>query len=106
VLSGSASAIYGSDAIAGVVNFQLKTKADGTRIDMSNPAACADIAIRGAGSGIRSRPHRGSHRFPSRSFPVGLIDRVEVLSGSASAIYGSDAIAGVVNFQLKTCRLR
>jgi outer membrane receptor protein involved in Fe transport len=32
---------------------------------------------------------------------VGLIERVEVLSGSASAIYGSDAISGVVNFQLK-----
>jgi outer membrane receptor protein involved in Fe transport len=34
VLTGSASAIYGSDAIAGVVNFILKKKADGTTIDM------------------------------------------------------------------------
>ncbi len=32
-MSGSASAIYGSDAISGVVNFQLKSKPDGTRID-------------------------------------------------------------------------
>ena len=30
--------------------------------------------------------------------PEQLIDRVEVLTGGASAVYGSDAIAGVVNF--------
>lgn len=33
--------------------------------------------------------------------PVGLIDSVEVLTGGASATYGSDALAGVVNFKLK-----
>ena len=27
-----------------------------------------------------------------------LVQRVEILTGGASAIYGSDAIAGVVNF--------
>ncbi len=33
VLSGSDSAVYGSDAIAGVINFILKKKADGTTVD-------------------------------------------------------------------------
>jgi iron complex outermembrane recepter protein len=33
VLSGSDSAVYGSDAIAGVINFVLKKHADGTTID-------------------------------------------------------------------------
>jgi len=33
--------------------------------------------------------------------PVGLIDRIEVVTGGASAVYGSDAIAGVVNFIMK-----
>jgi iron complex outermembrane recepter protein len=33
--------------------------------------------------------------------PAGLVDRVEVVTGGASAAYGSDAIAGVVNFILK-----
>ncbi|MEP6483045.1 MAG: TonB-dependent receptor [Rudaea sp.] len=33
--------------------------------------------------------------------PTSMIDRVEILSGSASAIYGSDAISGVINFILK-----
>ncbi len=33
--------------------------------------------------------------------PAGLVDRVEVVTGGASAAYGSDAIAGVVNFIMK-----
>lgn len=35
------------------------------------------------------------------SIPVAMIERIEVLKDGASAIYGSDAIAGVVNFILK-----
>ncbi len=35
------------------------------------------------------------------SIPASMIDRVEILSGSASAIYGSDAISGVINFIMK-----
>ena len=34
--------------------------------------------------------------------PASLIKRVEVLTGGAAAVYGSDAIAGVVNFILDT----
>ena len=33
--------------------------------------------------------------------PEQLVERVEVLTGGASAVYGSDAIAGVVNFIMK-----
>ena len=35
------------------------------------------------------------------TFPTALIDRVDIVTGGDSAIYGSDAIAGVVNFVLK-----
>jgi len=35
-------------------------------------------------------------------FPQGLVERVEVVTGGASAAYGSDAISGVVNFVLDT----
>ncbi len=34
------------------------------------------------------------------SFPQQLISRVDVVTGGASAVYGSDAVAGVVNFVL------
>lgn len=44
----------------------------------------------------------GNSNFTDISnLPTSLIDRVEILSGSASAIYGSDAISGVINFILK-----
>ncbi|MGC4250805.1 MAG: TonB-dependent receptor [Sphingobium sp.] len=47
-------------------------------------------------------PFQGRSNFTDISnIPLGLIEQVEVLSGSASAIYGSDAIAGVINFKLK-----
>ena len=36
------------------------------------------------------------------SIPVAAIDRVEILKDGASAIYGSDAVAGVVNFILRS----
>ncbi len=54
-----------------------------------------------------------SHRFVSSSvglgdsqvdaniIPTGLLDRIEVVQAGGAAVYGSDAIAGVVNYILK-----
>ena len=39
--------------------------------------------------------------FDLNSIPVSALDRVEILTDGASALYGSDAIAGVVNFITK-----
>lgn len=75
----------------------------------------------GGGSGILTADLRGldavrtlvlvnSRRFaPSdsrglvdlTSIPDALIERVEVLTGGASAVYGSDAVAGAINFILR-----
>jgi iron complex outermembrane receptor protein len=35
------------------------------------------------------------------NIPSNIVERIEILNGGASAIYGSDAIAGVVNIILK-----
>ncbi len=43
----------------------------------------------------------GSSGVDLNALPVSAIDRIEVLRDGASAQYGSDAIAGVVNFVLK-----
>lgn len=43
----------------------------------------------------------GSAAVDVGSIPLKLIDSVEVLTGGASAIYGADAVTGVVNFILK-----
>ncbi|MBS0418583.1 MAG: TonB-dependent receptor [Proteobacteria bacterium] len=39
--------------------------------------------------------------FDLNNIPLGVVDRVEVLPTGSSAIYGSDAVAGVVNIILK-----
>ncbi len=43
----------------------------------------------------------GSASVDVGSIPPALVERVEVLTGGASAIYGADAVTGVVNFILK-----
>jgi iron complex outermembrane recepter protein len=44
----------------------------------------------------------GDDAVDINSLPVALIDHVEVLTGGASAVYGADAVAGVVNFITKS----
>ena len=45
----------------------------------------------------------GERQFTDvRSIPIGAVESVEVDKDGASSIYGSDAIAGVVNIKLKT----
>ena len=47
-------------------------------------------------------PFNGKSAFTDISnIPISMIDQIQELSGSASAVYGSDAISGVVNFILK-----
>jgi len=48
---------------------------------------------------VNSSP--GSFDVDVDNIPQDLIDRVDVVTGGESAVYGSDAIAGVVNFVLK-----
>ncbi len=52
---------------------------DGSRYVASGPGAVVDI----------------------NAIPTALVEQVDVVTGGASAIYGSDAMAGVVNFILK-----
>ena len=43
----------------------------------------------------------GSAAVDINSIPMDLIDRVDVQTGGASAVYGADGVSGVVNFVLK-----
>ncbi|HYX74502.1 MAG TPA: TonB-dependent receptor plug domain-containing protein, partial [Steroidobacteraceae bacterium] len=52
----------------------------------------------GPGDANTANPNPG---VDVNQIPAQLIDRIEVVTGGASATYGSDAIAGVVNFIMK-----
>jgi outer membrane receptor protein involved in Fe transport len=43
----------------------------------------------------------GVNRPDVNDIPTDLVDRVDIVTGGNSAVYGSDAVAGVVNFVLK-----
>ncbi len=43
----------------------------------------------------------GTAAVDVNTIPAALVERVEVMTGGASAVYGSDAVTGVVNFVLK-----
>lgn len=70
----------------------------------------ATVNLRGLGAvrtlvlvdGKRQTPTTQDGVVDINLIPPALIKRIEVLSGGGSAVYGSDAIAGVVNFILKT----
>lgn len=51
--------------------------------------------------GRRFVPYDSNGYVDVNMIPSSLIDRVEIVTGGASAVYGSDAIAGVINFVLK-----
>ncbi len=69
----------------------------------------AYIDLRGLGStrnlvlmdGKRLTPGDENARIDVNTIPTAMIERVEVLSGGASAVYGSDAIAGATNFIMR-----
>jgi iron complex outermembrane receptor protein len=69
----------------------------------------ANIELRGLNTtrtlvlldGKRIVPANGTGVVDVNMIPAALIQNVEIISGGASAVYGSDAVAGVVNFRLK-----
>lgn len=47
-------------------------------------------------------PYNGQSNFQNfNNIPTAAVERIEILSGGASAIYGSDAVAGVINVVLR-----
>jgi iron complex outermembrane recepter protein len=83
-------------------NSTVSNGADGT----------ATVDLRGLGAkrtlvlvdGRRLGPGTGDGRNFSdiNQIPTALIERVDILTGGASSVYGADAVSGVVNFVLNT----
>lgn len=74
-----------------------------------NGQGIATINLRGLGASRTLTLVNGRRLVPTttrgavdiNNLPTNLVKRIEVVSGGASAVYGSDALAGVVNFILK-----
>jgi iron complex outermembrane receptor protein len=72
-------------------------------------SSAATISLRGLGAnrtlvlinGRRGAAAGGGSAVDIASIPIAAIDRIEVLKDGASAVYGSDAVAGVVNFIMR-----
>jgi outer membrane receptor protein involved in Fe transport len=51
--------------------------------------------------GRRLMPSNPNGSIDLNTIPMSMIENVEIITGGASAAYGSDAIAGVINFKLR-----
>ncbi|MGE4064359.1 MAG: TonB-dependent receptor plug domain-containing protein [Rhodospirillaceae bacterium] len=84
------------------------TPAGGLFALSSGQAGISSVNLRGIGNnrtlvlldGQRSVASILNGTVDVNNFPQGLVQRVEVVTGGASAAYGSDAVSGVVNFIL------
>lgn len=73
------------------------------------PGGTADVNLRGFGAtrnlvlvnGRRFAIHGPDQITDLNTIPAALIQRTEVVTGGSSAVYGSDAITGVVNFIMR-----
>src|SRR5687768_17471797 len=75
----------------------------------TNTVGVSTVSLRGLGPnrnlvliiGRRAMPVDPTMVIDTNSIPSSAIQRVEIISGGASAVYGADAVGGVVNFILK-----
>ncbi|WP_018146817.1 TonB-dependent receptor domain-containing protein [Henriciella marina] len=100
--------LSGEFNLADVVN-DIPALVSSTTAEQSDTGANA-LNLRGLGAErtltlVNGRRHvagfRGTQAVDIGTIPRSLVERVEVTTGGASAVYGADAVTGVVNFVLK-----
>ncbi|MBV9062846.1 MAG: TonB-dependent receptor, partial [Alphaproteobacteria bacterium] len=100
----------GTSSVETLINNLPQSFADFGQTASNGATGTATVNLRGLGSartlvlidGRRLLP--GDIAFPVpdlNQIPAALVDHIEVLTGGASAVYGSDAEAGVVNFIMR-----
>jgi iron complex outermembrane receptor protein len=88
---------------------QTPTMAGDIQPTPTNTPGAATISLRGLGAnrnlvlldGRRATPGNASQQVDINTIPSIAIERVETITGGASATYGADAVGGVVNFIMK-----
>lgn len=90
--------------------FQGSTNAASGQLSATGPNSGSFLNLRNLGAqrtlllldGRRTAPSTITGTTDTNTLPQELVKRVDVVTGGASAAYGSDAVAGVVNFVLDT----
>jgi outer membrane receptor protein involved in Fe transport len=98
------------DALIQLPAFRPITGPSTNSFRVSNNISARTLDLRGLGptrtltliDGRRTVPSGEDGRFDLNSLPSIMIQRSEVVTGGASAAYGADAVAGVVNLILNT----
>lgn len=86
----------------------ISVPSDGGNVN-NGTAGVSTINLRGLGpqrnlvliDGQRVIPYNTDGRVDVSIIPTAFLERIDVITGGASAVYGSDAISGAVNFILK-----
>ncbi len=100
----------GTTNVETLLNNLPQTFAEFTTHDSNGSTGTAAVNLRGLGSVRTLVLVDGRRLMPGDPFvltadlntiPSAMVERVEVLTGGASAVYGSDALAGVVNFIMR-----
>lgn len=69
------------------------------RLDLRNLGTSRTLVLVNGRRHVTSSP--GTYDVDTNTIPNELLESVDVVTGGNSAVYGSDAIAGVVNFKLR-----
>jgi iron complex outermembrane receptor protein len=102
--------LSGTQNIEDMINSLPQAFADFGAMESNGATGTATVDLRGLGDkrtlvlidGKRLQP--GDPLLPVADLnmiPSALVERIDIVTGGASAVYGSDAIAGVVNFIMK-----
>lgn len=101
----------GATSVSGVLRYLPQQPF--TRAEFANAGGAQNAQIRGLSLGttlvlingrraVTSAVAGANPSFDLNTIPLAAVERIEVLADSASALYGADAVGGVVNIVLKS----
>ena len=106
VVSAQELQYQGTTNVEAALNRMPQFTADANENVSNGSDGTAQINLRNLGSNRVLTLLNGQRMLPGQAMdinfvPAALIERIDVVTGGASAVYGSDAISGVVNFILR-----
>jgi iron complex outermembrane recepter protein len=110
VINEDAVQLSGDTTVEAVINELPQLSAgNNSSVNSAGGSGVLTANLRGLGAvrtltlvnGRRFIPANSQGSVDLATIPTALVERVEIITGGASAVYGSDAIAGAVNFLLR-----